>query len=278
MGAVADAIHPPPPPQEYAILPKLYLCEFCLKYMKSLDILKRHQNKCEMNGHPPGKEIYRSGDLQVWEVDGKLAKIYCQNLCLLAKLFLDHKTLYYDVEPFWFYVLTLRDEYGAHFVGYFSKEKDSVLGYNVSCILTMPHMQRRGFGKFLIDFSYMLSRREATTGTPEKPLSALGKLSYESYWKFAIMDLLSSTLDTSNISINDISERTGMTHIDVINALKMTKLIQVYGDEHILVRDPELMEKHVSKRERFLENAPDYLQLDDSKLVWVPPAKRDTSW
>jgi hypothetical protein len=35
-------------------------------------------------------------------VDGKDNKMYCQNLCLLAKLFLDHKTLYYDVEPFLF--------------------------------------------------------------------------------------------------------------------------------------------------------------------------------
>ena len=30
-----------PYPQEYARLPKLYLCEFCLKYMKSRPILKR---------------------------------------------------------------------------------------------------------------------------------------------------------------------------------------------------------------------------------------------
>jgi hypothetical protein len=42
----------------------------------------------------------------VFEVDGNTNKIYCQNLCLLVKLFLDHKTLYYDVEPFLFYVLT----------------------------------------------------------------------------------------------------------------------------------------------------------------------------
>jgi Histone acetyltransferase (MYST family) len=42
-------------------------------------------------------------------VDGNVNKIYCQNLCLLAKLFLDHKTLYYDVEPFLFYVLTRND-------------------------------------------------------------------------------------------------------------------------------------------------------------------------
>ena len=28
-----------------------------------------------------------------------------QNLCYLAKLFLDHKTLYYDVDPFLFYIM-----------------------------------------------------------------------------------------------------------------------------------------------------------------------------
>ena len=41
--------------------------------------------------------------------------------CLLAKLFLDHKTLYFDVEPFMFYVVTEVDKYGCHLVGYFSK-------------------------------------------------------------------------------------------------------------------------------------------------------------
>lgn len=53
------------------------------------------------------------------------SQIYCQNLCLLAKLFLDHKTLYFDVEPFVFYILTEVDRQGAHIVGYFSK----VLGW-----------------------------------------------------------------------------------------------------------------------------------------------------
>ena len=54
-------------------------------------------------------------------MDGNANKIYCQNLCLLAKLFLDHKTLYYDVEPFLFYVLTINDNHGCHLIGYFSK-------------------------------------------------------------------------------------------------------------------------------------------------------------
>ena len=78
------------------------------------------QEKCGLY-HPPANEIYRHEGLSVFEVDGNVNKIYCQNLCLLAKLFLDHKTLYYDVEPFLFYVLTVNDEDGCHLVGYFSK-------------------------------------------------------------------------------------------------------------------------------------------------------------
>ena len=103
--------------------------------------------------HPPANEIYRSNNLSVFEVDGSANKIYCQNLCLLAKLFLDHKTLYYDVEPFLFYVLTVNDEHGSHLVGYFSKEKHCQQKYNVSCIMTMPQYQRQGYGRYLIDFS-----------------------------------------------------------------------------------------------------------------------------
>lgn len=80
-------------------------------------------------------------------------QLYCQNLCLLAKLFLDHKTLFFDVEPFLFYVLCECDQYGAQVVGYFSKEKESLDNYNVACILTLPPFQRKGYGTFLIAFS-----------------------------------------------------------------------------------------------------------------------------
>lgn len=68
-------------------------------------------------------------------------------------MFLDHKSLFYDVEPFLFYVMTEIDDVGAHFVGYFSKEKCSPKQYNVSCIMTLPVRQRQGWGNYLIDFS-----------------------------------------------------------------------------------------------------------------------------
>lgn len=69
------------------------------------------QIKCKLK-HPPGNEIYRKGSISFFEIDGRKNKCYAQNLCLLAKLFLDHKTLYYDTDPFLFYVMTEFDSRG----------------------------------------------------------------------------------------------------------------------------------------------------------------------
>ena len=142
-----------PYPQELVPLACIYLCEFCLKYVKSRTCLERHLTKCAWR-HPPGNEIYRKDHISFFEIDGRKNKSYAQNLCLLAKLFLDHKTLYYDTDPFLFYVMCEYDEFGFHIVGYFSKEKESSEDYNVACILTLPPYQRKGFGKLLIEFSY----------------------------------------------------------------------------------------------------------------------------
>ena len=66
--------------------------------------------------------LFLSGHLrQVLLYSSVLFQTYAQNLCLLAKLFLDHKTLYYDTDPFLFYVMCEVDSKGYHIVGYFSK-------------------------------------------------------------------------------------------------------------------------------------------------------------
>ena len=111
-----------PFPAEYSDVETLYVCEFCLSYMKKRKTYQKHRTECTCR-QPPGREIYRHEDISVYELDGKEHRAYCQKLCLLAKLFLDHKTLYYDVTPFYFYVVAKVDSHGAHIVGYFSKEK-----------------------------------------------------------------------------------------------------------------------------------------------------------
>lgn len=53
-----------------------------------------------------------------------------------------------------------------------------------------PQHQRKGYGKFLISFSYSLSKRERRAGGPERPLSDLGRASYFAYWTEQLLALL----------------------------------------------------------------------------------------
>lgn len=77
-----------PYPKEYAHIPTLYICEFCLCYFPSPLMLSRHRKHCNLL-HPPGNEIYRHEDISFYEIDGKRQLTWCRNLSLLSKCFLD---------------------------------------------------------------------------------------------------------------------------------------------------------------------------------------------
>uniref|UniRef100_A0A8C0GBZ4 Histone acetyltransferase n=1 Tax=Chelonoidis abingdonii TaxID=106734 RepID=A0A8C0GBZ4_CHEAB len=261
-----DTWYHSPYPEEYARLGRLYMCEFCLKYMKSQTILRRHMAKCVWK-HPPGDEIYRKGSISVFEVDGKKNKIYCQNLCLLAKLFLDHKTLYYDVEPFLFYVMTEADNTGCHLIGYFSKEKNSFLNYNVSCILTMPQYMRQGYGKMLIDFSYLLSKVEEKVGSPERPLSDLGLISYRSYWKEVLLRYLHN-FQGKEISIKEISQETAVNPVDIVSTLQALQMLKYWKGKHLVLKRQDLIDEWIAKEAK---RSNTNKTMDPSCLKWTPP-------
>ncbi|ODQ79199.1 hypothetical protein BABINDRAFT_162239 [Babjeviella inositovora NRRL Y-12698] len=260
-----DTWYTAPYPEEYSQNPVLYICEYCLKYMKSSFILQRHRTKCASR-HPPGTEIYHHGHNAVFEVDGRKHTTYCQNLCLLAKLFLNSKTLYYDVEPFVFYVLTEIDEGNHHFVGYFSKEKLSGNDYNLSCILTLPIYQRKGYGHFLIDFSYLLSRREFKVGTPEKPLSDLGLLSYRSYWKLKVCEVL-RLVEGVPVSVEEICSLTGMTASDVVVGLEQVGALlrSPTSGRYAIKSNLTLINTTINRWQ-----AKNYVQVCPLKLLWKP--------
>ncbi|KHN84969.1 Histone acetyltransferase Tip60 [Toxocara canis] len=361
-----------PYPQELTVLPCIYLCEFCLKFLKSVTCLRRHMKKCHLK-HPPGNEIYRSDSLSFFEIDGRKNKLsyrsfwsqtiieklikrrekcesgeqlcvsvndlseetsirkediistlqlsyrsfwsqtiieklikrrekcesgeqlcvsvndlseetsirkediistlqmYAQNLCLLAKLFLDHKTLYYDTDPFLFYVMTEQDDRGFHIVGYFSKEKESAEEYNVACILVLPPYQKKGYGRLLIEFSYELSKCEGKTGSPEKPLSDLGFLSYRSFWSQTIIEKLIKRREKCEsgeqlcVSVNDLSEETSIRKEDIISTLQHLNLYKYYKGQYVIVLSNELLEAH-QRRSREKRQ----LRIDAAKLHFQP--------
>lgn len=229
-----------PYPEAYQNLDTLYLCEYCLSYHATKDELIRHMKRCDLT-HPPGDEIYRHGNNSVFEIDGHKNPTYCENLSYLAKLFLDHKTLYYDVEPFLYFVLTENDDEGCHIVGYFSKEKESSHGYNLACILTLPFHQRKGYGKFIITFSYELSFIEKKVGTPERPLSDLGRESYVSWWTQKIVEFIRDN-PHGQYSISDITKETMIHEKDIIYVLERFNMIKYNQGNYYLCTDKNVLD------------------------------------
>ena len=116
-----------PFPAPYAQAETLYICEYCLKYMKNPRFFLKHCSQCGRRT-PPGEEIYREGKLSVFELDGKDHRVYCQNLCLLAKLFLDHKSEHLvDVQMFILYRLLMIPFHSIPFQCSFVLRRRSVL-------------------------------------------------------------------------------------------------------------------------------------------------------
>ncbi|THH04552.1 hypothetical protein EW145_g5432 [Phellinidium pouzarii] len=217
-----------PYPREYAHLDVLYLCEFCLSYFHSQFMLKRHRARCTLL-HPPGNEIYRHEDISFWEIDGRKQIHYCRNLSLLSKCFLDHKTLYYDVTPFLYYIMH----------------------------------QRHGFGKLVIEFSYELSKKEGKLGSPEKPLSDLGLLGYRAYWAETIVELLVNTQD--ELSIDDIAQKTSITHTDVMNTCTTLQLFKHYKGQHVICLSDAVLEQYEKARAKRRR------RIVPECLIWKPP-------
>lgn len=201
----------------------------------------------------------------MFEVDGLEERLYCQNLCYIAKLFLDHKTLYFDVDPFLFYVLCEVDERGFHPVGYFSKEKYSDVGYNLACILTFPSHQRKGYGRFLIAFSYELTKKEEKVGSPEKPMSDLGQQAYKPYWNSTIVDfLLNHCRDTTSMSIMDISKKTSIMAEDIVFTLNQLGILKIINGVYFIAAEENLLEK-LAKKHPVKEP-----KVDPEKIHWSP--------
>ncbi|OAF64065.1 hypothetical protein A3Q56_08227, partial [Intoshia linei] len=220
---------------ECAMVKKLFICDLCLKYFGSNVLISRHVSKCCVS-QPPGNIVYKHDDLVLFKVDGDRQVEYCQNLCLLAKLFLEHKTLHYDVQPFLFYVLCVLKN-GAHkFVGYFSKEKFNDKMFNLSCILTLPIYQRKGYGQFLISYSYLISKMNKSPSGPEKPFSTMGEIAYHSYWKRIIVSYFIENENIESISIKDIMDTTGIMACDVIETLEKLSMLGYRGNNAYIIR------------------------------------------
>ncbi|KAK7727434.1 SAS complex subunit [Botryosphaeria dothidea] len=208
---------------------RLYVCQWCFKYSKELIPFLGHTKVCSLkDAPPPGTQIYAKDSYSIHEVDGEQYKLYSQNLSLFGKLFLDTKSVFYDVTTFLYYLLVSTNPVtGARqVIGFFSKEKMSWDNNNLACILVFPPWQRQGLGQMLMGVSYELSRREDRIGGPEKPLSELGRRGYMAYWSATIARYILSVPMKRNVTLRGISDATYILLEDIIATLKEMKVLE----------------------------------------------------
>ncbi|KAJ1909598.1 K(lysine) acetyltransferase [Tieghemiomyces parasiticus] len=165
-------------PKEHGDPPVTYVCWRCFKYFKESAAHDEHLFHCAV-GRPPGAEIYREGRLRIYEIDGRQSKRYCQNLCLFGKLFLDNKTVFYDIDRFSFYVLARVDIFEAvtthHVTGFFSKARTTFERCWQRLVLTALRASIQGY--------VALTDLAQTTGMVEEDvLVALDDLGLMEHW------------------------------------------------------------------------------------------------
>ena len=196
-----------------------------------------------MKSSPPhGEVIYETDEYIIHKLDGEEHKLYCQNLSLFAKLFLETKSVFFDASTFLYYTLILKpsqeelkapntsqinapNPHGT-VAGFFSKEKMSWDNNNLACILIFPPYQRRGLGQVLMSSSYVLGRREGRFGGPERPLSALGRKSYVRFWCGEVARCILSGGTKRTLGVKEISDETWILPEDVVLALKEMDVLE----------------------------------------------------
>lgn len=126
--------------------------------------------------------------------------------------------------------------------------------------------QRKGYGKFLIEFSYALSKIEGKVGSPEKPLSDLGQLAYYPYWEEILLFLLAERRD--DLSIMDICKETAFKPEDVIGTLQRLNVLRYYGGNHVICFTEEAEKQYENKANRKKNSTKP--RVIPHKIHWTP--------
>eukprot|EP00924_Labyrinthula_sp_SR-Ha-C_P013550 maker-scaffold_5-snap-gene-6.51-mRNA-1 protein AED:0.00 eAED:0.00 QI:56/1/1/1/1/1/2/101/429 len=249
------------------IIDCVYVCERSFKFFFSPDAYEEYRRNSDFVNFEikNSKQIYLEEKssvlekfddlksekkfLEVSQIAGKNNQEFCGLLCRFSKLFIEHKSVNCDPNPFMFYVLSVKSETKRVIVGYFSKEIGSK--NNLSCILIFPQFQKFGFGRFMISLSYEISKKQKFIGSPEKPLSDLGKKGYRSYWSFVLLKLLSSGV---MLNLDQISQRTSMKKEDILSTLDMLNFVKKAKNGIVLyVSRPLVIEKLKKYQEKKYE-------------------------
>ncbi|XP_003693272.3 histone acetyltransferase KAT7-like [Apis florea] len=82
---------------------------------------------------------------------------------------------------------------------------------------------------------YLLTRVEKKIGSPEKPLSDLGLISYRSYWKDVLLQYLCN-FGGKELSVKDISKEMAIDSYDIVSTLQALGMMKYWKGKHIILK------------------------------------------
>ncbi|KAH3668551.1 hypothetical protein OGAPHI_002305 [Ogataea philodendri] len=249
----------------------LHFCQACFKYTTECDEMFRHYSYCSFRRNLPGQVMYQDDTCTIRRVSGRKHKLFCQCLSILAKFFLDNKSVFFNVEYYDYFVIYQTLDGVPTPMGFYSRELLSWDQNNLSCILVIPCYQKQRLGSKLIEFSYYLSNHEQIVSGPERPLSPFGKLSYLSYWtKSLSREFLYGKLSTNtHVTLELISQKTGFRSEDILLSLDHMQSLFEYGTKSPYT-DYYSGRRYNDRQYVFLEEVNYKLFIDRTKIKkWV---------
>ncbi|GAB0095992.1 Histone acetyltransferase [Sergentomyia squamirostris] len=112
---------------------------------------------------------------------------------------------------------------------------------------------------------YLLTRIEGKIGSPEKPLSDLGLISYRSYWKDVLLDYLCSRSGTQ-LSIKDVSQEMAINSYDIVSTLQALGMMKYWKGKHIILKKQDVLDDYAERVKR----RGNVLKIDPDCLRWTP--------
>lgn len=108
---------------------------------------------------------------------------------------------------------------------------------------------------------------DGVIGSPEKPLSDLGKLSYRSYWSWVLLEKLRGY--KQSVSVRELSNETSITQQDIISTLQSLNMVKYWKGQQAICVTQKIVEEHL-KSSQFEEPK---IKVEKSRIVWTEHRK-----
>ena len=133
--------------------PPIYLNKILCLSINKFSFIHYRKQKCTST---VGDLIYQKENIEVYRTSGESHPIFCKRLIRIVNQFINDKRYLNSPSSYYFYLFYLKTgENSKLFIGCYTAGI-ATADYHLNTIFVWPHLQQRGYGLMIVDFSYKL--------------------------------------------------------------------------------------------------------------------------